>query len=637
MRSAIIATGLAAGLLVPQAALACGGFFCGGTPIDQTGEDILFAVDGRNIETHVRISYAGDAEAFSWVVPVPGVPELEIGSDALFDTLASVTSPSFMLEVGDYSCNGPYTHGYWGDDELDSDGGPPSPTDNTGANPGVEVLAEVQVGAYEAVVLGATNSQALLDWLNCNGYRIAQSALPRVEAYLADNQNFLGLKLSNGYGTGDLAPIVMKYVAPRPVIPLVLTAVATSPNLRIRSYFLGDSRAVPYNFDHVWVNDARINWASGGWWAGPWNNNNEYESLVGRAVDEAGGNAFVTDFAGTATLMENRIYPGAGYDVDSLRQYSDPAEFVQNALWLGLPRNATMQNLLRRHIPMPQDLVDQGVEERDFYNNLNGWAEWLQDLNFDPDAFVDDLNELMLEPMQEAQSLFDGDRYPWLTRMQSTMSGWEMNSDPAFLFVPDAGEIKGTDITSFPHNGAVSRERWAPQDFIGGDDTVSCWQVASVVDTLSGVKPVLQWPTTKMDVDKFPGAELLPSCQELPAAMIVERFDEEGNAQVILDKRADIQAAAELGFCVPGMEEPQSTDPPADVTWPPEDALMPLVDLDKEYCAELEANGTDLPGDNPADDTPEDAASCASSGCAAAGGGSWLALVMLGAVRRRRD
>lgn len=640
MRSALIAAGLGLGLLVPQAALACGGFFCGGTPIDQTGEDILFSVDGRNIETHVRISYTGDAEAFSWVVPVPGVPELAVGSDSLFDTLASVTSPSFMLEVGDHSCNGPYAYGWWGDeDSLDSDGdGPPSP--GNGEPPGVEVLAEVQVGAYEAVVLGATSSQALLDWLNCNGYRIAQSALPRVEAYLAENMNFLGLKLANGYGTGDLAPIVMKYVAPRPVIPLVLTAVATQPNLRIRSYFLGTSRAVPMNFDHVWINDARINWQNGGWWAGPWNNAGEYEALVGRAVNEAGGNAFVTDFAGTAELMRNRIYPEQGYDVDSLRQYTSPAEFVQQALWLGLPRNATMQNLLRRHIPMPQDLVDQGVEERDFYNNLAGWADWLQDLDFDPNAFVDDLNELMLEPMESAQELFESEQRPWLTRMQTTMSGWEMNSDPAFLFVDEPGEIKGEAVTGFPHNGAVPRERFARQDFIGGDETVSCWQVPAVVDTLAGVKPILQWAQNKTKFDKFPKAEDLPLCTDLPAAMVVERFNEDGLAEVILDQRPDIQAAAPLGYCVPAMEPPASTDPPADVSWPPEETLMPLQDLSEEYCAALEEGGTALPNaNNPATPGLEAGAnSCADAGCTAAtGGSSWLALLLLAGLRRRRS
>ncbi len=639
MRTAIITAGLSIGLLVPQAALACGGFFCGGTPIDQTGEDVLFAVDGRNIESHVRISYTGDAEAFSWVVPVPGIPELDIGSDTLFDTMASVTSPSFMLEVGDSECQGPYTYGWWGDDDLADSDGNPSPAGD-GDGPGVQVLAEVQVGAYEAVVLGATSSQALLDWLNCNGYRIAQSALPRVEAYLAENMNFLGLKLANGYGTGDLAPIVMKYVAPRPVIPLVLTAVATQPNLRIRTYLLGDNRAVPFNYDHVWVNDARINWANGGWWAGPWNTSGEYEALVGRAVDEAGGNAFVTDYAGTSSLLADRIYPEQGYDVDSLRQVTDPAEFVQNALWLGLPRNATMQNLLRRHIPMPQDLVDQGVEERDFYNNLQGWAEWLQDLDFDPDAFVNDLNELLLAPMEAAQQLFDDERYPWLTRMQTTMSGWEMNADPAFLFVQDDLDLKGTGVTAFPHNGAVPRERWARQDFIGGDATVSCWEVAAAVDTLSGVKPVLQWPTSKVNTSKFPAATDLVECTALPAAMIVERFDEAGNAAVILDQRSDIQALAPSGYCAPAMEPPASTDPPVGADWPPANDLIPLESLDEDYCAELESGATGLPGGNgdPADPIADSPSACADASCSTGtAGGTWLGLLLLLGLRRRRD
>lgn len=640
MRSALTIAGLTVGLLVPQAALACGGFFCGGTPIDQTGEDILFAVDGRNIETHVRISYTGDAEAFSWVVPVPGVPELDVGSDALFDTLAATTAPAFMLEVGDHTCSGPYTYSGWGDDEdFDSANGDPSPTSD-GEGPGVVVLAEQQVGAYEAVVLGATDSRALLDWLNCNGYRIAESALPRIDAYLAENQNFLGLKLANGYGAGDLAPIVMRYVAPRPVIPLVLTAVATQPNLRIRSYFLGDSRAVPYNFDHVWVNDARINWTQGSWWAGPWNNQGEYDALVGRAVDEAGGNAFVTDYAGTSGLMDNRIFPEQGYDVDSLRQYTNPADFVQNALWLGLPRNATMQQLMRRHIPMPQDLIDQGVDERDFYNNLNGWSEWLQDLDFDPNAFADDIEQLLLDPMEAAQNLFEDERYPWLTRMQTTMSGWEMNADPAFLFVQEPGDIKGSAVDGFPHDGGIPRERWAQQDFIGGDENTSCWQVPAVVDTLSGVQPVLQFDNAKLET-KFPNADELPLCNELPAAMVVERFDEEGRASVILDKRSDIVAGAPLGYCVPSMEGPQDTEPPIGVPWPPDDAMMPLLELDPEYCNELEAGGTDLPnaGENPnAEDPGLTPSACGDASCTTgSSGSSWLALLLLAGLRRRRS
>ena len=41
-------------------------------PVDQTGEDILFVVDGAQIEVHIRIQYTGEAERFAWVVPLLG-------------------------------------------------------------------------------------------------------------------------------------------------------------------------------------------------------------------------------------------------------------------------------------------------------------------------------------------------------------------------------------------------------------------------------------------------------------------------------------------------------------------------------------------------------------------------------------
>ena len=64
---------LASMSLVP-AANACGGFFCGPTdPIDQAGENILFAVDkaAGEVTVHVQIQYEGPAEEFAWILPAP--------------------------------------------------------------------------------------------------------------------------------------------------------------------------------------------------------------------------------------------------------------------------------------------------------------------------------------------------------------------------------------------------------------------------------------------------------------------------------------------------------------------------------------------------------------------------------------
>src|SRR5438094_10653658 len=81
-----------------SAAYACGGFFCGGTPIDQSSERIVFAMREGSVEAHVQISYTGAAQSFSWVVPVEAKPSLSIGSPRFFSWLDSQTAMQWRLE-----------------------------------------------------------------------------------------------------------------------------------------------------------------------------------------------------------------------------------------------------------------------------------------------------------------------------------------------------------------------------------------------------------------------------------------------------------------------------------------------------------------------------------------------------------
>ena len=89
--SALVATLLAV-LLTPTAALACGGFFCFTQPIDQSAERILYIRNSDSITVHIQISYTGDDEQFSWVLPLMSVPQLGIGSDSVFPVLEQLTS-----------------------------------------------------------------------------------------------------------------------------------------------------------------------------------------------------------------------------------------------------------------------------------------------------------------------------------------------------------------------------------------------------------------------------------------------------------------------------------------------------------------------------------------------------------------
>ena len=63
-------------------------------PIVQAGERILFSVNNGKVTAHIQIQYAGDAKDFGWLLPLPSVPTLKLGSDELFTRLGATTQPT---------------------------------------------------------------------------------------------------------------------------------------------------------------------------------------------------------------------------------------------------------------------------------------------------------------------------------------------------------------------------------------------------------------------------------------------------------------------------------------------------------------------------------------------------------------
>ena len=122
--SAGLGTVFAASTLVQQVA-ACGGFFCQLVPINQAAEQIIFHQDGDQVTAVVLIQYVGTAQDFSWVVPVPGIPELSTGSDVLFQALEPSTRPLFTLEFEGQACT-------FEEGDTDQDALGPLPVDNSG-------------------------------------------------------------------------------------------------------------------------------------------------------------------------------------------------------------------------------------------------------------------------------------------------------------------------------------------------------------------------------------------------------------------------------------------------------------------------------------------------------------------------
>src|SRR3954447_24787228 len=84
-----------------QPALACGCFAPPDptTPVVQAGERIVFGVYGGQVVAHIQIQYKGDAKDFGWLLPLPSLPTLELGTDELFSRLLERTQPQMLRTV----------------------------------------------------------------------------------------------------------------------------------------------------------------------------------------------------------------------------------------------------------------------------------------------------------------------------------------------------------------------------------------------------------------------------------------------------------------------------------------------------------------------------------------------------------
>jgi MYXO-CTERM domain-containing protein len=436
----LIALGATLALMAPRAAHACGGFFCSQVPIDQTGEQIIFSLAPNHVTAHIQISYTGAAKDFAWVVPVAAKPEISLGSQAVFQAVGARTAPSFQL---DWSGNG-----------ASCGLQPPMAAPSAGGgvvngNGGVTVIDAKDVGPYMTVTLEANDSGQLLKWLDDNGFQQPSAALPLLDHYVSLHMFFVAMRLKQDATAGDIQPIVLDMATGEPCVPLILTRIAAQPDMPVQVYVLGAARAFPENWFHVVVDEAKINWLSRG---------SNYRQVVTAAIDEAAGHGFVTEFAGSSAILKGAVYGAGQFDTAKLAGITDPGVLVQTLLQMGYPRDATMQALLRKWIPMPEAVKARGVTEQQFYGNVSMYKADLDAAGYvlDTAGFIADLQERVIMPLQRAQTMFD--TQPYLTRLLSTVSPAEMTRDPIFVLnkdLPDVSNIHRAKATGTCQGGGV--------------------------------------------------------------------------------------------------------------------------------------------------------------------------------------
>lgn len=420
---------------------ACGGLFCDSTqPVNQAAERIIFSSEDDGSTTAViQIFYEGPSEEFAWMLPVQGTPEVGVSSNFVFQALQNATNPTYRLNTtvegqcdsNDFLAGSPENDGVR---DAGANG-------DSGSQPPVQVLEQGSVGPYDYAIIsvngGEEPGQAAREWLSNNGYDVNDFGIDRITPYLEAGMNLIAFRLSKDSESGDVRPIRLSFGPGLPSIPLRPTAVAAVEDMGIMVWVLGESRAVPTNYLSLELNEARINWFAP---------NSNYNDVVTLAANEAGGQGFVTEFAGDAPPLAEQILPTWLTQELTFVRENALSEDVVRTLAFNFAGFDGFGAAVRAHFPRPEGIRDEDWEGRPLEAILN--AELAADYytSVDYAAFLARAEESVFGPVEATIELFKG--AVKATRFYTTMSADEMVLDPVFHFNSELGDYDRNHVAN---------------------------------------------------------------------------------------------------------------------------------------------------------------------------------------------
>lgn len=282
----------AAGLLAiheERPAYACGGCF---VPADEnsqvTGHRMLVSISNEQTTLWDQFSYSGDPASFAWVLPIKGLADIGLSSDLVFATLGVMTQP---YVVAPDLCPPP-PECWW---EQGPDAG--SGGAGGGSGNGVEVIAQEVVGPFATAQLDASDPNALRDWLDQNGYSVPSEIDPVIDAYVAEDWNFLVMKLVPGASVDQMRPVRVTTPGAGIGLPLRMVAAGTGAFTPITLFVLGEGRYEAENYPNALIDEAALVWDFD-------TSSSNFVEVRQSALDAQGGHAWVTESARAAGVWE---------------------------------------------------------------------------------------------------------------------------------------------------------------------------------------------------------------------------------------------------------------------------------------------------------------------------------------------
>jgi len=197
---------------------------------------ILWDEDAGRQDLILQVAYdfEGPPEEFAWIVPVPAEPTLSVVDASTFPDLYELTRPRRRERSVECLTRTDVMYAEPGNDE-------------------VEVVSEMTVGIYEALVVSATDAGALRDSLDAWGFVHAANEASldaALEFYVAKEWFFVAMRTDSvpgdpaewGWNHGSLDPIRLAFDASEPVYPMRISQLSTIERSRVDLFIVAGHR-----------------------------------------------------------------------------------------------------------------------------------------------------------------------------------------------------------------------------------------------------------------------------------------------------------------------------------------------------------------------------------------------------------
>ncbi len=227
-----------------------------GNSAESPNQRALIIFDNNRETMVVQVKYQGEANRFSWVLPVPSIPEensIITVSDSIFSHLHDITQPKLFI----YSTQGKSKGTMGGRDSGDAE----AFYDNE-----VIIWENLQVGPYEIAVISSPTSMALIEWLAKNDYDFPEEAQNIVEFYTQKNWYFVAIRVNvsnqlaknNSTYQAGLPAIKMTFKTEKPVFPLRISELTSAEKNEIEIYVVNKHRMISESYNTVAMNREEV-------------------------------------------------------------------------------------------------------------------------------------------------------------------------------------------------------------------------------------------------------------------------------------------------------------------------------------------------------------------------------------------